>query len=154
MEDKTLEDYIPTKSEIETREITRMVIAKFIPSMKQLFRTLRKKGHFIDSTDKNLKGMIRKAYQLKAEGFSESERFVYFGLNSIENRLSTLERKMVNSTTKGFGLGVVVEELGKDPGGTEWVRVHFNGRKIPTLVNKTKESFSLTDGTSGKVTFL
>ena len=78
----------------------------------------------------------------------------YKKINNHEKRLLSLERKMVNSTTKGFGLGVVVEELGKDPGGTEWVRVHFNGRKLPTLVNKTKESFSLTDGTSGKVTFL
>ncbi len=78
----------------------------------------------------------------------------YKKIQNHEKRLLTLEKKMVNSTKEGFGLGVVVEELGKDPSNTEWVRVQFGGRKFPTIVNKTRGSFDLGDGVKGKVVFL
>ncbi len=74
----------------------------------------------------------------------------YKKLHNHEKRLLTLEKKMVHCTSEGFGLGVVIEVLPKE-NNVEWGRVHFNGRKFPTLVNFTKMSFDLGDGVKGKV---
>lgn len=74
--------YIKDKeSEISLTEI----VAKFIPSVYDLNIVYNKvlEGKFfrIDSKDKRLKGLIRKAHQLKEDGFNSDERVRYLNEN-------------------------------------------------------------------------
>ena len=117
-EDKELENYIDKIGIEDKKLISKLLISKFIPSMKQLFRVMRKKGYFIDSQDTSLKALIRKSYKLREEGFNENERFVYLGLiepiNKINKRLYELENKEVKKGSlvfcnhKDYGVGEVI----------------------------------------------
>ena len=70
---------------MSTEDRVKEYIADNIPSMKTLFKELKKEGIFIDTQSKKIKGYLRKAYYLKTEkGFSSQEIRAYFGLKSID----------------------------------------------------------------------
>ena len=161
-DDKELETYIKSKKKISTDDITKLLIVEFIPSMRQLFRVLRKNGHFIDTTSKPTKALIRRAYKLKEDSYTSSERFAYLGLasihdkvkklNEIDKRVSKLEEKkvlglgsLVFCNEKEFGIGEIIQIYNDG----DQMRVKFQNRDLATMCS-LKKMITIHDNTKRK----
>jgi len=161
-DDESISKYIDELDSRDKYKVSRMVIAKFIPSMKQLFRVMRKKGLFIDTRDKNTKNFIREAYKLKEKGFSAEERFIYFKLvepiNTIteiiknqEQRIIKMEEKLNNRVycnDKEFGYGNIVQRFSNN-----LMLVKFDKRELNTMCD-SKLMVTVHDNIKRKIEFV
>lgn len=148
IEDSVIEEYI--RDNRDYKDVVRLTICKFIPSMKQLFRCLRANGIFIDTQDSQLKAFIQKCYFLANEkDYGIEHRMAYFRLGTIEDRLTQLEKRIskmevkTNSLSIGtflyckdenFGNGVVVMIYSDE----DLMVVKFENRELPTMCSAKK----------------
>ena len=145
IDDIILEEYIRNNKNISS-DIVREVLAIYIPSIKQLFRVLRKNGIFIDTQDKSLKEFVQKCYYLTNEKkFTKEERLNYFGINKINDRIDKLEKRIkmiedkkiqvgdkVYSSDEAFGYGTVVTLHSHD-----LMMVKFDKRPLNTMCSSS-----------------
>ena len=124
--DEIIDEYIKSNNSLTKEELTKQVVVRYIPSMKQLFRVMRKNKHFIDSRDKDIISLIRETYSLKNEkGYDTEKRLSYFGL--VKDLGVGSE---VDCDYEDYGHGVVVKMYSSD-----LMAVQFDDRPYTTMCN-------------------